>query len=68
MGWFLHISEDESGRWVCSRGTAHFDRHDDLVDAVSHMQAEIRALGPTGAIYLHLRDGTTERIAVLTEP
>lgn len=64
MGVRLHVRETEPGRWTCSTAHLRIDEHRRLVDAVAHLRAEAAALHEP-ELWLHLADGSSERIAMV---
>lgn len=68
MAWHLHITEGENGRWSCSRGRFHFDTHEDVFEAVSHLREMTASLDGPAMVIIHRLDGVVEKIGSESDP
>ena len=58
----LRVTEDGSGRWMCSMVSQRLDSHDQMIDAIIHLQTKAESL-PHCELWLEFADGTTTQLA-----
>lgn len=58
----LRVTEDGSGRWLCSTVSQRLDSHDQMIDAIIHLQAKAESL-PCCELWLEFADGTRTQLA-----
>jgi len=63
MAWYLRALQHEDGQWSCRWGTTEYDLHDELDEAVAHLQELARSIG-TAALFVHPFGGPVQRLAL----
>lgn len=60
MAWFYRAIETADGRWECHHGSALFDDHPTLAEALAHLRSLAASCADAVELFVHDRDGRVQ--------